>query len=160
MYQVWLKFACKSYREECLISLFNDYFPLEGTWSFIWTDKNSLYLRIHCAKFCWNWSCGFGDKHENVCLFGVFRPTQMATSPLPVKGCKFWLTTDKRRSEKFTWLFKSGELKKKYSIIGNTSTIMSIYSSGDVNSKQANETSAKTYVSIILQVLIIHTLIY
>ena len=25
-----------------------------------------------------------------VCLFGVYRPTDMEKSPLPVKGCKFW----------------------------------------------------------------------
>ena len=29
-------------------------------------------------------------KSSCVCLFGVSRPTHMETSPLPMKGCKFW----------------------------------------------------------------------
>ena len=36
---------------------------------------------------------------QKVCLFGDIRPTQdffthLETSPLPVKGCKFWLMLD------------------------------------------------------------------
>ena len=58
-------------------------------------------LRLPTNRVCWNDTdnilihsmyvhvCMF------VCLFGVYRPTReffthMETSPLPVKGCKFW----------------------------------------------------------------------
>jgi hypothetical protein len=29
--------------------------PLKRTWLFIWTIQNSLYPRIICTKFDWNW---------------------------------------------------------------------------------------------------------
>ena len=50
--------------------------------SFIWTNLNPLHLRMRCAKL----------------------------TTMPTKWQR--LTTDKFRSEKFTWAFGSGELKK------------------------------------------------
>ena len=26
-------------------------------WFFIWINLNPLYLKMHCAMFCWNWPC-------------------------------------------------------------------------------------------------------
>ena len=54
------------------------------------------------SLFCFTiWTCMFIDVCNGctfirfICLFGVFRPTReffthLETSPLPVKGCKFW----------------------------------------------------------------------
>ena len=44
--------------------------PRKKVWLFIWTNLNSLYLGIFCAKFGWNWSSAYGEdfyKIVNVC---------------------------------------------------------------------------------------------
>jgi hypothetical protein len=48
--------------------------PLNRTWPFIWTNLNSLYLRIICTKFDWIWSAGFGEEHFflNFSAFSLF----------------------------------------------------------------------------------------
>ena len=56
----------------------------------IWTNLNPLHPRMLCAKFGWNWSRGSREEDENV------------------KS----LQTD-RWTEKLTWAFSSGELKRK-----------------------------------------------
>ena len=60
-YQIWLKLAKCFWRIRFLNffnvnSLFRNYLPLTGPWPFISTNLNSLYSRILCAKFGWNWS--------------------------------------------------------------------------------------------------------
>ena len=51
------------------ISLF---FPLKKGGSFIWTKLNSLYPRILCVKFIWNWLSDFGEDFLN--FYKVFLP--------------------------------------------------------------------------------------
>jgi hypothetical protein len=36
-------------------------YPLKRTWPFIWTTDNSLYPRMICTKFDWNWPAGSGE---------------------------------------------------------------------------------------------------
>ena len=70
-------------------------------WFFIWTDLNPLHPRMLCAKFGWNWLSGSGEEDENVkSLWQRQRRRQRRR------------TTDKFWSEKRTWAFGSGELKK------------------------------------------------
>ena len=64
----------------------------------IWTNLNPLHPGILCAKFGWNWPSGSGEEDENVKSLQTDRQT-----------------THDRWSEKLTWAFSSGELKKIYS---------------------------------------------
>ena len=44
--------------------------PRKKVWLFIWTNLNSLYLGMFCAKFGWNWFSAYGEdfyKFVNVC---------------------------------------------------------------------------------------------
>jgi hypothetical protein len=41
---------------------FCDYLPFENTWPLICTNLNSLYLRIICTKFYWNWLASSGEE--------------------------------------------------------------------------------------------------
>ena len=36
--------------------------PCKKTGPFIWTKLNSLYTRLLCAKFSWNWLTGSGEE--------------------------------------------------------------------------------------------------
>ena len=45
--------------------------PLKRTWSFIWTNLNSLYPRIICTKFDWLWLAGSG-KEDFLIKFSAF----------------------------------------------------------------------------------------
>jgi hypothetical protein len=116
---------------------------------------NSLYLRMICTKFYWNWLAGSGEENFKIIskflLFRYYLPLGKevvlhlynSESSLPKDElCQLWLklaqrfwrrswkcksltdrrqkdrqTTDKRRSEKFTWAFSSGELIITQSII-------------------------------------------
>ena len=40
--------------------------PWKRVWPFIWTNLNSLYPRMICAKFDWNWSNVSEEEDENV----------------------------------------------------------------------------------------------
>ena len=60
---------------------------------------NSLHLRMHCCKFCWNWPSGSGEEDKNVKSLRQQRRRRR--------------TPDKLWSEKLTWAYGSGELKKK-----------------------------------------------
>jgi hypothetical protein len=46
--------------------------PLKRTWPFIWTNLNSLYLRIICKKFDWLWPSGSRDSEK---IFKIFECT-------------------------------------------------------------------------------------
>ena len=74
-----------------------------STWqrvgSFIWTNLNPLHPRMLCAKFGWNWPSGSGEEDENVKSLRQRRRRRRTTD-------KFW-------SEKLTWAFGSGELKRE-----------------------------------------------
>jgi hypothetical protein len=66
LYTVSLKLACWFWRR-FLNDLTLFFFivvlvsPLNRTWPFIWTIMNSLYLRMICKQFHWNWSAGSGE---------------------------------------------------------------------------------------------------
>ena len=131
------------------------YFVIIWSWAgaFIWTNLNSLHLRMLCVKFGWN--CPSGSREEDFFLFFQCISAIWLLSPLGKgRGPSFeqtWVpftqtcfvlslvkispvvlvkkmkmrkvyrqtdrqtdgrTTDNRRSEKLTWAFSSGELKK------------------------------------------------
>ena len=101
----WL---CGSGEEDFLISsMYFRYFviisPCKRAGPFIWTNLNPLYPRMLCAKFGWNWPSGSGEEDENVKSL----PTDGRTD-----GRTDRQTTDDRWSEKLTWAFSSGGLKK------------------------------------------------
>ena len=58
---------------------------------------------ILCAKFGWNWPSGSEEEDENVKSLQTDKQTDGRTDRQ---------TTDDRWSEKLTWAFSSGELKK------------------------------------------------
>ena len=60
-----------------------------------------------CAKFCWNLPSGSGEEDENVKSLQQRQRRQQRKRR----------TTDKFLSEKLTWAFGSGELKKLYASI-------------------------------------------
>ena len=70
---------------------------------FIWTNLNSLYLRMHCANFDWNWPNGSVEEDGNV---KSLRQQRQQRQRQRRTTYKFW-------SEKLTWAFGSGELKKR-----------------------------------------------
>ena len=72
--------------------------PWKRAGSFIWTNLNSLYLRMLFAKFGWNWPTGSGEEVE---MWQRQRRRQQRQQR----------TTYKFLSEKLTWAFGSGELK-------------------------------------------------
>ena len=64
-------------------------------WFFNWRNLNPLHPRMFFAKFGWNWPGGSWKEVEN-----RKRRTDRQT-------------TDERWSEKLTWAFSSGELKRQ-----------------------------------------------
>ena len=63
----WLKLTQWFWRKWFLnfvnvFSLFVIFSPWKRAWPFIWTNLNSLHLRILCALFGWNWHCGSGKE--------------------------------------------------------------------------------------------------
>ena len=91
-------------------SMYFCYFVIITPWKragpFIWTNLNPLYSRMLCAKFGWNWPCGFGEVDENVKSLQTDGQTNIRTDRQT--GLQ---NTDERWSEKLTWAFSSGELK-------------------------------------------------
>ena len=69
--------------------------PWKQTWPFILTNLNPLHPRTLCANFGWNWSSGSWEEDIN----GKSLHTDRRT-------------TENRWSEKLTWAFSSGELRK------------------------------------------------
>ena len=49
-----------------VFSRFPNYLPLEKDWALYLNKRESLHPKMLCAKFCWNWSGGSGEEHENV----------------------------------------------------------------------------------------------
>ena len=103
--QVWLKLAQWFWRRRLFISSMYfhylcNYLPLEKAGPFIWTNLNPLHPRMLCAKFGWNWPSGSGEEDENV------------KSLRQLRRQKRRRTTDKFWTEKLTWAFGSGELKR------------------------------------------------
>ena len=80
------------------------YFVIISSWkktgSFIWTILNPFRPRMFCAKFGWNLPSGSGEEDENVKSLDTDGQTDRDKQ------------TDDRWSEKLTWAFCSGELKK------------------------------------------------
>ena len=72
--------------------------PWKRAGPFIWINLNPLHPRMLCAKFGWNWLWRRRWKYEKF----TDRQTDRQTP-------------DDRWSEKLTWAFSSGELKKKTS---------------------------------------------
>ena len=91
LYQVWLKMT-QWFLKRGFLNFVNVFrkCPWKTAWPFIWTKLNSLYPRMFCAKFGWNWLSSSWEEDEH-----VFTDRQ----------------TEGRRSEKLTWAFSSGELK-------------------------------------------------
>ena len=72
----------------------------------IWTNLNPLHPRMLCTMFGWNWPSGSGEEDANVkSLWQRQRRRQR-------RQRKRRRTTDKFWSEKLTWAFGSGELKR------------------------------------------------
>ena len=81
------------------------YFAIISPWKragpFILTNLNPLHPIMLCAKFGWNWLSGSGGEDENVKSLRQRRQRQQRRRTTDI----FW-------SEKLTWAFGSGELKK------------------------------------------------
>ena len=77
--------------------------PWEKAGPFFWTNLIPLHPRMLCAKFGWNWPSGSGEEDENVKSLQTDGQTDRRTDRQ---------TTDDRWSEKLTWAFSSGELKR------------------------------------------------
>ena len=92
------------------------YFVIISTWKragpFIWTNLNPLHPSMLCAKFGWNWPCGSGEEDENVKSLRRQRRQRRRRQRR---------TTDKFWSEKLTWAFGSGELKRAVEIVDRKS---------------------------------------
>ena len=67
----------------------------------VFEKENSLYPRMLCAKFGWNWPSTWFLRRRWKCE--KFADTR---------------TADNRRSEKLSWAFSSGELKKQHFYLG------------------------------------------
>ena len=98
--------------EDFLItSIYFRYFVIISPWKravpFIWTDLNPLHPRMLCAKFGWNWPSGSEEEDENVKSLQTDGQTDRQTDRRTDRQ-----TTDDRWSEKLTWHFSSGELKR------------------------------------------------
>ena len=97
--------------EDFLISsMYFSFFVISSPWkrtgTFIWTNLNSLHPRMFCDKFGWNKPSGSGEVDENVKSLRQRRRRQGRRA------------TDKFWSEKLTWAFGSGELKKNCTFTG------------------------------------------
>ena len=77
--------------------------PVRKAGPLVWTNLNSLYPRMLCAKYCWNWPSGSGEEEENVKSWRQQRLWRQRRQRRR--------TTDKFWSEKITWAFGSGELR-------------------------------------------------
>ena len=86
-------------RKKTIINFMRIYF------FFIWINLNPLHPRMLCAKFGWNWPSGSGEEDENVKSLRQRRQQQRRQRQRRRTTDKFW-------SEKLTWAFGSGELKR------------------------------------------------
>ena len=72
--RVWFKLAMWFLRRRFLkvvnvFSLCDYYLPWKNAWPLIWTNLNSLYPRILCAMFGWNWQGGSGEDFQKLSIF-------------------------------------------------------------------------------------------
>ena len=92
--------------------LFGNVLPLEKGGPFIWTNLNTLYPRMHCAKFGWNWLSGSGEDFFN--FFNVFLPFGNYL-PLERGGGFIWTNLNPHHPRmlcaKFGWNWPSGSGK-------------------------------------------------
>ena len=93
-----------------IIPIFFEYFliisPLDRVWPFVWTNLNLLHPVMLCAKFGWNRSSGSWQEDENVKSLQQRQRQRQRRQRQRQTTDKFW-------SEKLTWAFGSGELKRK-----------------------------------------------
>ena len=100
------KLRCKNAKFHlCIFRNFLIISPWKGTGPFIWTNLNPLHPNMLCAKFGWNWLSGSEEEDENVkSLWQICQLTTTTTTTTTDNG-QVW-------SEKLTWAFGSGELKR------------------------------------------------
>ena len=71
-----------------ILSMYFHYFVIISPWKragpFIWTNLNSLYPRMLCAKFGWNWLSGSGE--EDFLILSMFFPYFCNYLPLEKGG--------------------------------------------------------------------------
>ena len=72
--QVWLKlakwFVSRGFLKVVYVfSLCGYYLPLEKCMAFKWTKLNSLYPRILCVLFGWNWPSSSGEDLQKLSIF-------------------------------------------------------------------------------------------
>ena len=86
-----------------VFSLFRNYLPLgkDKALHFNKPESNPLHPRMLFAKFGWNWTSGSGEEDENGESLRHWQRQRRRRS------------TDKFWSEKLTWAFGSGELKRR-----------------------------------------------
>ena len=53
--------------------------PWKRAWPLIWTNLNSLYPKMICVKFGWNWLSGSGEEDKNVKSLQTKRRTDRRT---------------------------------------------------------------------------------
>jgi hypothetical protein len=73
---------------------------LKRTWPFIWFLLNSLYPRMICTKFHWNWSAGSGEK-DFIIIFFLQCTFALLLLSHPGQGCypsfeQFWTSPTPR----------------------------------------------------------------
>ena len=123
-FQTWYMYFCKF----VIISSW------KRAWHFIWIYLNSLHPKMLCAMFGWNWPSGSGEEDfQNSSMYLRFfviifpwkkawpfisinneSPSQPSAESAKYALCQVWLKLAqwfRRRSEKLTWAFSSGELK-------------------------------------------------
>ena len=88
-----------------VFSQFSNYLPLKKGGAFHLDKLESRHPRMLCAKFGWNWPSGSGEENENVKSLRQRRQRRQRQRRR---------TTDKFWSEKLTWAFGSGELKRLF----------------------------------------------
>ena len=78
--------------------------PWKRAWPFIWTNFNSHYPWMRCAKIGWHSPSCSWEKVQN--------RKSLQTDDRRTNGRTDRQTTEDRRSEKLTWAISSGELRR------------------------------------------------
>jgi hypothetical protein len=65
--------------------------PLKRTWPFIWTIQNSLYPRMICTKFDWNWPAGSGERFFAINTWNTVFPIVAPSDPRGLWCEQFWI---------------------------------------------------------------------
>ena len=84
--------------------------PLKRAGPFIWTNLNSLYPRMLCAKFGWNWPSGSGE--EDLLISSTYFRYFVIISPWKRAGPLIWTNLNPLHPRvlcaKFGWNWPSG----------------------------------------------------